>query len=86
MQSHGNDFFQGYEGGVSGISCNGDSGGPLVIFNSRDRQYFQVGIVSGGSCGSMTDPSVFVRLENREVLEFITENALVEATFNFNTG
>ena len=51
-----------------------------------DRQYFQVGIVSGGSCGSMPDPSVFVRVEDKGVLDFIKENALVATTPNLISG
>ena len=35
--------------------------------------YVQVGIVSGGSCQSFTDPAIFARIEDRQTLEFITK-------------
>ena len=63
----------GYQGGVNGLTCGGDSGSPLVIFNSREMHYVQVGIVSGGSCQSFTDPAIFARIEDRQTLEFITK-------------
>ena len=61
----------GYEAGVSGLSCKGDSGGPLVVFDSETGLHSQVGIVSGGSCGNTQLPSVFTRIENPDVLQFI---------------
>ena len=63
----------GYQGGVNGLTCGGDSGSPLVIFNSKEMHYVQVGIVSGGSCQSFTDPAIFARIEDRQTLEFITK-------------
>ena len=65
------DCFVGYHGGVTGLTCGGDSGSPLVFFNSEERHYVQVGIVSGGSCQSKTDPSIFARIEDHQTLEFI---------------
>ena len=35
--------------------------------------YVQVGIVSGGSCQSFTDPAIFARIEDHQTLEFITK-------------
>ena len=61
----------GYEGGVTGLTCGGDSGGPLVIFDSHKEQHIQVGVVSGGRCQSYNDPSIFARIEDHEILEFI---------------
>ena len=61
----------GYEGGITGLTCGGDSGGPLVIFDSHKEQHIQVGIVSGGRCQSYNDPSIFARIEDHEILEFI---------------
>ena len=58
---------------MNGLTCGGDSGSPLVIFNSREMHYVQVGIVSGGSCQSFTDPAIFARIEDRQTLEFITK-------------
>ncbi len=66
----------GYEFGSRG-SCEGDSGGPLIRYvqDSRDLYYEQIGIVQGGvgKCGSRDFPSIYVRLENEEVLNFIKE-------------
>ena len=64
-------LFLGYEGGVTGLTCGGDSGGPLVIFDSHKEQHIQVGVVSGGRCQSYNDPSIFARIEDHEILEFI---------------
>ena len=38
------------------------------------RQYTQVGIVSGGSCASYTNPGIFARLEHQTILKFIQDN------------
>ena len=62
---------QGYEAGVSGLTCGGDSGSPLVIYDSQNEQYTQIGIVSGGQCSSLKFPAVFVRIEEQKILEFI---------------
>ena len=43
----------------------------MVFFDSHEEHYIQVGIVSGGTCQSLTDPSIFSRIEDREILEFI---------------
>ena len=60
----------GYEAGVS-TSCPGDSGGPLVVFDSQTRCYTQIGVVSGGVCGSTIYHGAFTRLEDPQVLDFI---------------
>ena len=64
-------YFAGYHGGVTGLTCGGDSGSPLVFFNSEERHYVQVGIVSGGTCQSKSDPAIFARIEDHQTLEFI---------------
>ena len=43
----------------------------MVFFDSHEEHYIQVGIVSGGTCQSLTDPSIFSRIEDRDILEFI---------------
>lgn len=57
------------------MTCGGDSGSPLVTFDSITGQYTQVGIVSGGSCASYTNPGIFARLEHQTILKFIQDNA-----------
>lgn len=57
------------------MTCGGDSGSPLVTFDSTSRQYTQVGIVSGGTCASYSDPGIFARLEHHAILKFIQDNA-----------
>ena len=64
-------LFLGYHGGVTGLTCGGDSGSPLVYFDSEEGRYVQVGIVSGGTCQSKSDPSIFARVEDHQTLEFI---------------
>ena len=53
------------------MTCGGDSGSPLVFFNSEERHYVQVGIVSGGTCQSKSDPAIFARIEDHQTLAFI---------------
>ena len=65
--------FTGYHGGVTGLTCGGDSGSPLVFFNSEEGHYVQVGIASGGTCQSKSDPSIFARIEDGETLDFIRQ-------------
>ena len=71
-----NVFLIGYHGGVTGLTCGGDSGSPLVFFNSVERRYVQVGIVSGGTCQSKTDPAIFAHIEDHQTLEFIKKQFL----------
>ena len=68
----------GYHGGVTGLTCRGDSGSPLVFFDSIDLHYVQVGIVSGGSCQSFTDPAIFARIEDSKTLDFISKQILAQ--------
>ena len=56
---------------MTGLTCGGDSGSPLVFFNSEEGHYIQVGIVSGGTCQSKTNPGIFARIEDLQTLEFI---------------
>ena len=77
-------FCAGYEAGIS-TSCRGDSGGPLMVFNSNKQCHTQVGIVSGGVCGSAKYHAVFARLEDKHVLEFINKyvfDRVIENTGN----
>ena len=53
------------------MSCGGDSGSPLVFFDSQKEHYVQVGVVSGGTCQSYSDPTIFARVEDHDTLEFI---------------
>ena len=55
------------------MSCGGDSGSPLVFFDSQLEHYVQVGVVSGGTCQSFTDPAIFARVEDHDTFEFITK-------------
>ena len=59
-------------------SCPGDSGGPLVSLEN-DR-IIQLGTVSGSAkeCNSREYPSVFGRLDNYHVLNFIKQTAFGE--------
>ncbi|TRY70058.1 hypothetical protein TCAL_06143 [Tigriopus californicus] len=54
-------------------SCKGDSGSPLFQFSQSRLKFIQQGIVSGGigSCGDPKYPSIYVRLEDPEILKFI---------------
>ena len=45
----------------------------MVYFDLLKEHYIQVGIVSGGTCQSLSDPSIFARLEDHDTLEFITK-------------
>ena len=63
----------GYQAGVTGLTCGGDSGSPLVVFDSEEKYYLQVGIVSGGICQSFTHPPIFTRIEDHQTLEFINK-------------
>ena len=58
---------------MTGLTCGGDSGSPLVFFNSEEGHYVQVGIVSGGTCQSKTDPAIFARIEDGKTLDFIRQ-------------
>ena len=41
-------------------------------------RYTQVGIVSGGSCQSFTDPAIFARIEDSKTFEFIMKQFLAQ--------
>ena len=45
----------------------------MVFFDSQKEHYIQVGVVSGGTCQSFTDPAIFARVEDHDTLEFITK-------------
>ena len=55
----------GYEAGLKN-TCEGDS---------ENWKYTQVGVVSGGVCKNIEKPSIYGRLEDYEVLQFIYQNA-----------
>ena len=60
---------------VDGVgSCKGDSGGPLLKMNDAYTGYIQIGIVHGGisGCGNKQYPSIYARIEDPEIHEFIT--------------
>ena len=67
----------GYAAGSQG-SCKGDSGGPLVKYDTKGAapHYIQVGMVQGGiaKCGDQAIPSIYIRLEDFEVWNFIQES------------
>ena len=45
--------------------CKGDSGGPMISFNTSTRQYFLLGVVSGGTdqnCGKRNVPSKLLKI------------------------
>ena len=50
----------------------------MVVFDSRTMSYTQVGIVSGGSCQSFTDPAIFARIEDPKTFEFIMKQFLAQ--------
>ena len=65
----------GYELGGIG-SCSGDSGGPLVKYDTSDPlhpKYIQIAIVQGAvnECGDKNFPGIYIRVGNRDILEFI---------------
>ena len=45
----------------------------MVYFNSEEGHHVQIGIVSGGTCQSKTEPSIFSRVEDRQTLDFIRQ-------------
>ena len=55
-------------------TCKGDSGGPLTIEGSDDK-FYQLGIVHGmvSHCGNRNFPSIFARIDDPEIYDFITE-------------
>ena len=84
-------LFLGYEM----MSCwpyeSFNTGSPLVLFDNN--KFVQIGIFQGGlgSCNDKTFPSLFTRLEEQNVWEFIintledkTEQGIVISTFCFS--
>ena len=73
----------GYEAGPGvNTSCPGDSGGPLVIFDSIRHCYTQIGVATGGHCGSTKYHGAFTRLEDPQVLDFIYRYAFGRTIIN----
>ena len=63
----------GVKTGVQG-ACRGDSGGPLQFYNVSNFRFYQVAIVHGSAasnCGDPSMPSVYVRLDDPEILDFV---------------
>ena len=60
---------------VSKGSCHGDSGGPLMYLDTEEveEKYVQIGTVAGGigGCGNRNLPSIFVRLDDPLIFEFL---------------
>ena len=57
--------------------CHGDSGGPLVVTNPLDEKATQIGIIcckvpSQGTCVNEY-PGIYIRMEHKEVLDFVKE-------------
>ena len=56
-------------------TCEGDSGGPFVRFDAdpTDPKWYQAAVVhgSGESCDGTRFPSIFVRLDNEDILPWI---------------
>ena len=56
-------------------TCKGDSGGPFVRFDAdhTDPKWYQLAVVhgSGESCDGTRFPSIFVRLDNEDILPWI---------------
>ena len=65
--------------GISGFTgedagtCAGDSGSPAIIFDWTREAYTQIGVLHGGvtQCSSKILPSIYTRLDEPGVLEFI---------------
>jgi secreted trypsin-like serine protease len=55
-----------------GQACSGDSGGPLITFGDTDQRPTLIGVVSGGvKCGSLGEPSRYVRVAHPEIISWI---------------
>jgi secreted trypsin-like serine protease len=69
-------------------ACKGDSGGPLMIFDTRDFRYVQVGIVAGGinpeNCGDRDFPTIYTRLDDPEVFDFVKSKVEEKGKFVLN--
>ena len=63
-------------------TCEGDSGGPFVRFDAdpKDPKWYQSAMVhgSGESCDGSRYPSIFVRLDNKDILAWIMEKVFPE--------
>ena len=64
-------------------TCEGDSGGPFVKFDDdhNNPKWYQVAVVhgSGESCDGTRFPSIFVRLDNRDILPWIMKIVFPDA-------
>ena len=67
--------------GVDGISadagsCAGDSGSPAIKKDYVRNAFYQVAVLHGsvGSCSAAVFPTVYTRLNDPEILEFVTKS------------
>ena len=60
--------------GVDAGSCAGDSGSPALKKDYGRNAFYQVGILHGsvGTCSAAIFPSVFTRLDDPGIMEFVT--------------
>ena len=58
-------------------TCPGDSGGPLIYYDQDADKNMQIGIVYGSleECSDQNYPSLYARLDNYYILNFIRETA-----------
>ena len=58
-------------------TCPGDSGSPLVYYDQDADKNLQIGIVYGSlqECSDQNYPSLYARLDNYYILNFIREKA-----------
>ena len=78
--------------GVSGLigagvgTCAGDSGSPAIFYDWKREAFSQLGVLHGGvtQCSSNVLPSIYTRLDDPNILQFI-ENEL-NRTSKFKLG
>merc|ERR1712223_1922662 len=69
-------------------TCGGDSGSPVVEVASSSHglsRYEQIGIVSGGMCGS-GNPSVLTHINHPKVIKFIDEKIYKQCNTTSESG
>ena len=64
-------------------SCEGDSGGPIVRFDPETNRFQLIGIVQGGigTCGDPSFPAIYVRIEDTEIFNFLTQGMDIASMF-----
>ena len=70
---NGGSVFCAAKFGSPDSSCRGDSGGPALWFDGIKN--YQVGTIHGSiaNCDGSRFPTIFVRMDNPDVLEWITD-------------